>query len=379
MTDNTPGQAWTLDDDWWAVLQCLPRGWMEQARNTGAIRRARAFRDPQLLLRALMIHLAEGCSLRETAVRARASGLANVSDVALMKRLRASEEWLRWMCRQMVEEHRLLVLPTRSFGTEMRIRLADATAVSEPGSTGTDWRLHYAVELRTLQCDFFEVTDVRGGESYRRIPVVGGDLVLGDRIYATKEGVRHVVEHGGHVLVRMRVGGLCCRTADDRPFPLFSRLKTIRIGQVGEWDAWVVTRDGTRIQRRICAIRRSRAAAGLAERRLRRKCQRKCRTPGSRSLLAAKYVFVFTTLPATLVGAREALDLYRARWQVELVFKRLKSVLGFGHLPKYDQTSSRAWLHGKLLVALIAERLVAMARAFSPWGYQIPETCAAHA
>ena len=167
-----------LGEDWEVIVGCLPDGWEEQARLTGALRRTRRFGNPERLLRTLLIHLAEGCSLRETAVRAQQGGLAAVSDVAVMKRLRASEEWLRWMAFEIIGAHRDLRLPPGAKGH--RVRLVDATTVSEPGSTGTDWRLHYALELTTLSCDFFELTDVHGGEGYTRLPVSPGDLILGD-------------------------------------------------------------------------------------------------------------------------------------------------------------------------------------------------------
>jgi len=50
-------------------------------------------------------------------------------------------------------------------------------------------------------------------------------------------------------------------------------------------------------------------------------------------------VLVFTTLPAEELPAAEILEWYRLRWQVELVFKRLKSLAQLGHLPKHDERS----------------------------------------
>lgn len=61
--------------------------------------------------------------------------------------------------------------------------------------------------------------------------------------------------------------------------------------------------------------------------------------------------------------------MYRARWQIELVFKRLKSLAGLGHLKKHDPQAARAWLQGKLLVALLIDALRMASEAFSPWGY----------
>ena len=63
------------------------------------------------------------------------------------------------------------------------------------------------------------------------------------------------------------------------------------------------------------------------------------------------------------------MDLYRARWQVELAFKRLKSLFNFGHLPKHDEESAKAWLFGKLLVGLLSETIIEAADSVSPWGY----------
>ena len=90
------------------------------------------------------------------------------------------------------------------------------------------------------------------------------------------------------------------------------------------------------------------------------------------TLEAAEYTFVFTTLPADAFSPAKVLEMYRGRWQIEIVFKRLKSLLGLGHLKKTDVGLSKAWLQGKLLVAFLIEALVAAAERFFPWGYPLP-------
>jgi hypothetical protein len=167
----------------WSVLRTfLPTGWQAMARSTGALRRARDIPDAESLLRVLLMHVVDGYSLAETAARASQLGM-KLSAVAVFKRLRASEEWLRWLAEQQRGRQPLAV---ESQGRP--VRLVDATTVSEPGSTGTDWRIHYVVNLANLQCDFFELTDVKGGETLRRIPVKAGDIMMGDRVYATPVG-----------------------------------------------------------------------------------------------------------------------------------------------------------------------------------------------
>jgi Transposase DDE domain len=80
----------------------------------------------------------------------------------------------------------------------------------------------------------------------------------------------------------------------------------------------------------------------------------------------AKYVIVFTTRSSG--STADVLRSYRMRWQIELVFKRLKSLAQLGHVPKHDDRSSRAWLYGKLLVTLLAQKLICIGRDISPSG-----------
>ena len=152
--------AKTLGEDWRIIESLLPAGWMDKARELGAFRRARGFASPRELLQALLIHLGEGCGLRETAVRAKAARIAEVSDVALLKRLKSCEHWFEWMNRQL----RASLQPRESEASgaalggvpallgARRLRVVDGSMVSEPGPTGSQWRLHYAIGLPGLSC-----------------------------------------------------------------------------------------------------------------------------------------------------------------------------------------------------------------------------------
>ena len=84
-------------------------------------------------------------------------------------------------------------------------------------------------------------------------------------------------------------------------------------------------------------------------------------------------MMVFTTVAASRLSVSEVLEWYRVRWQIELVFKRLKTLAALGALPKYDDQSARAWLYGKLLVSLLGQKLERLGRDISPWGYRLPE------
>src|SRR3954462_3149005 len=200
-------------DDWSLVCQLLPPGWQEQALLLGALRRARGFPDAAVLLRTLLVHLAGGCSLKETVTSVQQAGWCEVSAVALFKRLRAAEQWLRWMADQLWQRH-----PTPSLPHGYRVRAIDATAVGRPGRLGTDWRVHFGINLEDLQCDFFQVTDAHGGATFRLIPVASGDLLLGDRCYSTPRALAPVAPAGGPVLVRVTPKSLPLFAGEGEPF-----------------------------------------------------------------------------------------------------------------------------------------------------------------
>src|SRR6266568_3318442 len=86
------------EDNWKVLASFFPQGWQQMAWQSGAVKRLRGFQSPDVLLRMLMLHMARGYSLRETVVRAKLANWADISDVALLKRLRNSEEWLRLLC-----------------------------------------------------------------------------------------------------------------------------------------------------------------------------------------------------------------------------------------------------------------------------------------
>ena len=128
-----------LDEEWGVLANLLPTGWQELAKETGAIRRDRGITDPEVLLKLLLLHVAAGLSLKQAVARARSQGLATISEVALFKRLKRSEAWLRELARRMFEASRFAQALPRPPGGR-RLRAVDATAVSEPGATGTDWK-----------------------------------------------------------------------------------------------------------------------------------------------------------------------------------------------------------------------------------------------
>jgi hypothetical protein len=357
-------------DDWQFLLTFLPVGWQDQAKALGAIQRSRKFEHPETLLRILFIHLADGCSLRETAVRAKHGNIVDISDVALLKRLKAAGAWLQWMAAGVMEKW-VEKQPEAIFGDKLRLRLIDGTTVQEPGSTGSTWRIHYSILLPSLQCNEVQVTSPKVGESFKRFTVQPGDVFLGDRGYAHRDALLYVIEGGGQVLVRINLTNLPLLHEHGAPFPLLENLRTLTGARLEDW-AVRLPAEPRPIPGRLCALKKNKPAAERARLQALRESHKKGHTVRPETLEACEYTFVFTTLPPDTFSPAQVLEIYRGRWQIEIAFKRLKSLLGLGHLKKTDVELSRAWLQGKLLVAFLIEALVASAERFFPWGYPLP-------
>lgn len=362
-------QAYVNKEDWEVLTSFLPIGWRDKAKELGAITRQRNFKDSDSLLRTLLIHFVDGCSLRETVVRAKLGKISDVSAVALYKRLNKAGEWLRWMASELMQGW-VSKQPIAMFPRDINVRVVDGTHISEPGSTGSDWRIHYSIRLFSLQCDELKVTDTSEGETFKRYAVSKGDLLIGDRGYCHRQGIEHVVKSGGDVLVRISLTNLPLCQKNGKKIRLIEYLRTLQGTQVGDWPVYIQG-DNRIIRGRFCAIKKSKADTEKARKKLLQEGSKKGRNIQPETLESAGYVFVFTTLAEKVVKPSIILEMYRGRWQIELVFKRLKSIIGLGHLPKQDPIGAKAWIHGKIFTAFLIEALLSAGERFFPWGFPI--------
>lgn len=346
-----------------AGIDLLEAGWSEalaaigaavdveaSAREHCALVRAREV-DGAGLLRLALAYGGCGLSLRQTAAWAAAQGIADLSDVALLGRLTAASDWLGAVAAALLAAR----LPAPDTGGR-RLRLVDGSSVCHPGADRTSWRLDAVLDPGAGCLAGLELTDGQGAERLSRFAWAKGEVAVADRYYARPRELRPVLEAGADLIVRTGWTSLRLRTPGGGPFDLMAAL-----GAVGDAPAshevHVDERrpDGNTLALRLVIARLPAAAAARARRRLRQDAKKRGRTPDARSLLAAGFILLLTSLPAQSFPPLRVLALYRLRWQVELAFKRLKSLLGLGELPARSPELARAWLHAKLILALLAE------------------------
>jgi hypothetical protein len=220
-----------------------------------------------------------------------------------------------------------------------RVRILDATTVSGPGQAGA-WRLHAGYDLADQRLTAIEIDDGTASESLGRFKIGAGEIALADRAYLKARDLRAVGEAGGHFIVRAGWNAVRWRTPEGAPFDLFAMLeRTAR-------DAFPVPLVVRRLDKG--AAEASRARARQAARKEQRRIQ-------PQTLKAAEFVLLVTSLDERAFAAADILALYRRRWQIELAFKRMKSLFGLDELPAKDPDLARTWLYAKLIANLLAE------------------------
>jgi hypothetical protein len=292
--------------------------------------------------------------------------VARLSDVALLKRLRQAAPWLGRLLGATLAEQ-LGVAPVEA--SRYRLRLVDATTVSQPGSRGTDYRIHLGLDLSRLSIDSLEVTGPEGGESLARFMVAPGDLVLGDRGYSHRRGLSSVREAGGDFLVRINWQNLPLEDAQQQRLDLAELLRQIQGEEVVDLEvrtAADTSRNIAALPARLIVARKPEAAAEKDRQKIHHEASRKGRKADARTLLAAGFCLLLTSLSRQQMSAQKALELYRLRWQIEMTFKRLKGLLDLGHVPAKDPQLAQSYLFAKLLAALLLENLTRGFLAFSP-------------
>jgi hypothetical protein len=356
-------------DHWPEVKAHLPVGIDVEttARLSGAFRRARGVKDAETLLRLALAYGGLGMSLRETCAWAEIGEIASLRDPSLLNRLCKAAPWLCDIVAALIAER-----ADRAAGrwAGYRLRVLDGTSICHPGADRTTWRLHVGYDLATGQVDELELTDVHGAENLQRLTYQPGDVVLADRCYARPRDLRPVIDAGADFIVRTGWNSLRLLQPDGKPFDLFATLAA-QSEQEGEVQVRIHEgiADGSALEPLILrlVIRRKDPDQAQAERkRLLKDAGKRGKQPDPRSLKAAGYILLLTSLPATIFSPTDILAIYRFRWQIELAFKRFKSLAGLDQLPAKKPELARAWIYARLIVALIAEKIAGQVPDSSP-------------
>lgn len=347
-----------LGRDWPEIVRRLggEAALTESARETRAFLRAREIGSATDLLRMILGYCLGDRGLRLTAAWAAAVGLADISNVALLQRLRGCGNWLA------VLVGRVLAAAAPAASRGRLIRVVDATVVPQAGATAREagklWRIHSAFDLPGERFGHFEVTDEHGGELLDRIPVVAGEIRLADRAYLQSDRIAAVLAAGADIVIRAGWKRARWLDADGKPLDLLAELQRAAAQGLIDRPIWIARKGGQPLSLRLVALKKPAQAAATARHKARRDAQRKCRQLDQATLAAADWVIIVTSLKPADFTTHDVLALYRLRWRIELAFKRLKSLVGLKGPPGSDERSARPYVLAHLLLILLLEPLL---------------------
>lgn len=344
-------QQWEQD-----VVSQLPADYEQQARLTGAFVRVRGLRCVADLLRGLLAYVLCVSSLRHLGAWAVLIGLANLSHVAWQKRLQKARAFLLWLLIQSLAiSARPCPLACR------RIILIDATRLKEPGGTGDDWRVHLGYELLAGRLLDVKVSDRHTAEGFTLFALQADDVVVADRGYCRRKQLAYVLHLGAQVVVRLAIHQVPLLDEHAASFDVLAWLQA----QGGGQHSRPVTfeHEGRRFAGRLIACALPEEAAERARVKERKKAAKQQRQLQDATLYLCGWLVLFTSLEAAQWSDDQVLALYRARWQIELVIKRMKQQLKLAQLRGQSALTNEATILVLLLAWTLLQAEVQAARA----------------
>jgi hypothetical protein len=350
-------------DNWTTELvPRLPATLDAQARTLKAFQRKRAFDCPSDLLRGLLVYALSPFGLRWLGAWGVLTDVADLSATGWHDALIRASAWLLWLMGElMVANDRPVWLTQRVRG---RVWVVDASMLGQPGQPGDAWRLHMAFDLIAGRIGQVHLTDRSSGERLDHFQLQPGDLVLLDAGYGYRRTLATAQRHGADVLVPFTPSTCPLEDAGGRALDVVAWLHQDGPAIRSRSATW--RSDGQRGRVRIIAKRVDAQARQAAERRLRRKAQKHGRAVSALALFLCGWMLLLTTLPAESWNAQELLWLYRARWQVELLFKRMKQLLRLGQIRSTSTAGATATIRALLVAWLLQEQESAALRALLP-------------
>jgi hypothetical protein len=339
------------DEDWEYVQTLLPGDLEESAYRSGALLRCRNIPDAASLMRIALAYAVSDLSLKDVAAWASALQLAEITGPGLYYRLRQAEEWLAQVLGQVLSDR----VPQAASG--LRLRVVDARVLNGPGQKAVQWRAHVSIDPSTGSMRAVELTDDSGGEKFSRHHFRAHEVVLGDRGYATARGLYAVRQQEAHAVARFHPATL--RTCDEKRRRIHLGEKEAEIPEMGAVEFAIripVPPPPTRSHKTWDSAK---AIAWISARAIAARTR------------TAEVIWIVTTLPPRQMPAVGICGLYRVRWQVELLCKRLKSLLHLDALPSREGPTAKSWMLARLIAAALAQRLVQPSGPLSPWGYEL--------
>jgi len=274
---------------------------------------------------------------------------------AVFYRLKTSKEWLRWMSKELCEKESIS-MPKPEFLEDKNVILVDANDEAVCGSKKSNYSIHYAFDLFQFTSREIELTPTKQGEKLSRYRVLPNDIFIADRSYCTMTGIEHVLSGQGDFILRFRANAFNLYNENGDKIDLLSHMRYLNEYESADIRCFYKLASHELRPIRIVAMKKDKVAMEEAKRKMLRNSTRKQRNPAKDATMEINvYIVLITSLDYTNA---QILELYRAPWQIEQVFYRLKSLYQYDDISCKTTETAQTWFYGKLLLSALCEKLI---------------------
>jgi len=340
------------------IFTQLPKNISQIAKETYAIMRKRCIHEAEKLLQVLFIYALSGISLRMLPICGKTLGVADMSDTAWRKALMRSVDFLKYVLAYLLAK---MTRPVTHKDEQSRnVHLIDSSSISQDGSAGNSIKIHTSYNLTEAHMDGVKITDHHTAEHFSHYNIEKNGIYIADSGYGKANLYQYIVSRKADCVLRFTPNHLRLVDADGVRIDIMTLLKTKQ--PVLEFCCFI-KQEKSLYPVRIIASRLPEDKIEDAIRRKKRKASRnQTKKMKPETLEYAKWVIIATSLSAEY-SKEEILHIYRSRWQVELLFKRIKQNLKIHTIRKGSEKYAAALVHLWLIIWAIVERQVLLFEA----------------
>ena len=224
--------------------------------------------------------------------------------------------------------------------------MVDGTRLKQVGGTGDDWRVHCAYDVRASCLIQVHVTDKHTAESLQHFQLQCFDILIADRWYGYRKNIAYAYQQQAYVILRFVCSACPLIDRYGQSLDIVSCLKQVKRG-IHYRNAWCMHQE-KKYYVRIIASALPPEKAAEAHKKRGQEAKKKGKQLQLDTLFLVGWTLLITNLLKRPWSYKHIIQLYRARWQIELLFKRMKQMMDMhvmrSKTPQGCESSLLAWL-----------------------------------
>ena len=250
------------------LTDLLPEDYEKQCYEKKAIRRKRIIKNPLDLIVLMLYYLYDNHSLIDVSQFAIIKNIGKISDTALIKRFIQCKDYILWLISKMIPNE-IIHYKKPAELEPYHVIAVDASDIVQKGAVKKTWHLHDGIDLFSLTCSQFKITEQSTGESLKNFEIKEKDLIIADRAYGTITSIEHCLKSGGEFIIRIRNKSFNLYNQHGEKILLSDWLKTVG-KKAAEITIYIKDSNKNLIPLRICAVKKTKEEIAIEEKRLKR-------------------------------------------------------------------------------------------------------------